>query len=166
MADKHFKQIFIVENMPSALKSKVVIRKMRATDLAKLLKLGREEWPKDEWLTKEYLREAQRQKGLSFVALAGEELVGGVIHVSQDIVQNWLRILIVSPKYRGLGIGTELVNAVVERLRPGESLLVDAAADERKTLHFYKKLGFRNRGRIKSLYGHQAAFVYEKVIAG
>ena len=143
---------------------KILIRKTRASDLVHLLRLGKQQWKiGNEWLTKDYLRSALNQPGISRTAWHGKKIVGGMIFVHEDIVPNWLRYIIVDPEMRGRGIGRMLMQKVFDKL-PKETIFVDTGVTDKSALAFYKKIGFQKCGFIKGLYGKEDAHVLKKYV--
>ena len=139
---------------------------MTEEHLKPLLKMGKKHWPEDGWLTMSYLKNSLGQKGLSYAALENDRVIGGVIMVFEDIVKNWIRYIIIEENYRNSGTGSRLLEKITKHLKHGESIFVDAGAglEDRGAVHFYEKNGFKNRGKVKSLYGKHAGYILEKDI--
>jgi ribosomal protein S18 acetylase RimI-like enzyme len=142
----------------------IKIEKMARKDLPALLDLGKAQWKDSDWLTIEYLKSSFEQSGPSFVARLGEDVVGGVIFVYEDIVRNWIRYLIIDKKFRRLGIGTSLLEKIFKEIKPGESIFVDTGVSDKDAINFYEKCGFKNRGMVRSLYGNAPAYFLEKTL--
>lgn len=143
---------------------KIKIVKMTKQDLPALLKFGKEQWPDDDWLTMSYLKASFVQPGSNYVAKIGDKVIGGVIMVYEDIEKNWIRYLIVSNDYRKQGIGRKLLEKMYSKLPIGESVFVDTGVSDKKAILFYEKLGFKNRGMVRSFYGNMPAYFFEKNI--
>jgi ribosomal protein S18 acetylase RimI-like enzyme len=89
----------------------------------------------------------QRNPGLSFVALAGETLVGAVL-AGHDGRRGLLYHLSVAPTHRGAGIARELVAQSQRALQAAKikRVLILVARDNQGGLDFWKKLGWENLG--------------------
>jgi len=75
-----------------------------------------------------------------FSAWDEEKLVGLISCLSDGIITVYLNNLLVKPEYQGNGIGTKLVNMVIEEYKNYEKKLLIA---ENTAVGFYAKLGFR-----------------------
>lgn len=142
----------------------IKILKMTSKNLSDLFKSGKAYWKDDNWLTMKYLKSSFGQDGLSYVAKSEGKIIGGVIFIYQDIVENWLRYLIVDKKYRRRGVGTALLQKVFKKIKTGESVFVDTGVHYKNTINFYGKLGFKNCGIVKNLYGNKSAYFLKKTI--
>lgn len=146
------------------IREKIHIAKMEKADVPVLLEYGKREWKDEGWLTKKYLDASFGQAGLSYVAKYDKKTVGGVILVYEDIVKNWIRYVIVDKEFRNLGVGSRLLTKIFSHMKAGESIFVDTGVTDTKAIMFYEKMGFKNRGLIKSLYENKSAYIFEKVI--
>ena len=94
-------------------------------------------------------RKLAQQRGLFFVALAGDEVVGTVL-AGYDGVRGWLYRLAVAPRYRRQGIGKSLVAHAVRALKAmgcaKVNLQVEDGNDE--AVVFYESLGFGVEPRV------------------
>lgn len=146
------------------MKQNCEIKEMRVDDLPSLLRLGQDQWKDEEWLTIDYLKSSFVQPGLNFVATIDDKIVGGVLFVFEDIVPNWIRFLIVNKEYRKQGIGRKLLEEIFKNVKYGQTIFVDTGVSDKDAIAFYEKMGFVNRGTVKSFYGRAAAYFYEKNI--
>lgn len=142
----------------------VRIKKMAKSDLPSLLKIGNEFWEFQEWLTIDHLKNSFNQPGLSFVAEIQNKTVGGIILVFDDIAKNWIRFLVVDKKYQKCGIGRLLMQTIVSKLKKGENVYLDTGIANKKAIGFYEKMGFKNRGTVRKLYGKYGACFLEKKV--
>lgn len=138
---------------------------MQSKDLALLLELGKQEWSNEDWLTLEYLKASYNQEGAHYVALYEEKIIGGILLVRYDIVKNWIRYLIVDKHYRKKGIGASLVEKALHHIPNGESVFVDTGVTDKPATKFYEKMGFKNKGMVRGLYGKTAAYFFKKNIS-
>jgi GNAT superfamily N-acetyltransferase len=108
-------------------------------------------------------RLAAAVRNSSFVATAwmGDELVGLVRAMSDDVSIAYLQDVLVRPSFQGAGIGHELMQAFLERYSHVRQkvLLTDDRPDQ---LRFYQRLGFWDVAHLRKTRLH--AFVrYEGV---
>ena len=94
-------------------------------------------------------------RGLMLVAVDQNEVIGA-IHAYTPGIRAFRHILsdltiVVHPRYQGKGIGTELFNTFLERVKRNFShiLRVELFTREhnKKNVEFYRRLGFVNEGR-------------------
>ena len=71
----------------------------------------------------------------------GNMLVGYVDSISNGVTDAYIQDLMVSPEYQGRGIGTELINRVVARLKNDGIYWISILFDE-ELAPFYKRFGF------------------------
>jgi ribosomal protein S18 acetylase RimI-like enzyme len=92
-------------------------------------------------------------RGSDHVALAldGDLVVGFVTAISDGVLSAYIPLLEVLPAYRGQGIGSRLVNALLATL--GDLYMVDVMCDD-DVRPFYERLGFQSGGgMIRRNYG-------------
>ena len=76
-------------------------------------------------------------------AYEGDELVGLIRSVGDGLTILFIQDLLVCPAYQRKGIGTALMNALLERYQ--HVYQIELATDNtEKTIAFYKSFGFRN----------------------
>ena len=73
----------------------------------------------------------------------GEKLVGYVDTVSNGVTDAYIQDLMVDPAYQGRGIGTNLMNRVIAKLKENKIYMISVVYEE-KLLPFYKRFGFFN----------------------
>lgn len=78
-----------------------------------------------------------------YLAVEGDQVVGLVRSISDDVSIHYLQDIIIHPEWQRKGIGRMLFNAVLERYQHvrAHMLLTD---DEEKQLKFYHSLGYEN----------------------
>lgn len=86
-----------------------------------------------------------RNPGMSYAALAGDELVGAVL-AGHDGRRGLLYHLAVSPAHRGGGTGRRLVELALERLHAAgiARVLILVAADNAGGRAFWRRLGWED----------------------
>ncbi len=131
----------------------VTIREMEIADYQAVTTL----WAETESLS---LRDAdsqhniqlylERNKGLSFVAVDGSEIIGAVL-VGTDGRRGYLQHLAVSSQYRGCGVGKRLINQATDSLAAiGISKThLFVLSDNQAAQGFYVKLGWFLRDEVR-----------------
>lgn len=95
-------------------------------------------------------------KGSSYVVLAldGEQVVGFITAVTDGVLTAYIPLLEVLPAYKAQGIGTQLVQRMLERLR--NLYMVDLTCDS-NLQPFYERFGMRPySGMIMRNYDRQS----------
>lgn len=73
----------------------------------------------------------------------GEKLAGFLAVVSNGVTDAYIQDVMVHPDYQGKGIGTELMNRAVARLKADRIYMVSVIYGEESLRPFYEKFGFR-----------------------
>lgn len=71
-----------------------------------------------------------------------EELVGFLAVVSNGVTDAYIQDVMVRPDYQGKGIGTELMERAIERLKAGRIYMISVIYGEEALRPFYEKFGF------------------------
>ena len=95
----------------------------------------------------EVLRKAYANSLCTLAAYEDEKLVGLIRSVGDGHTILFIQDLLVYPEYQRRGIGTALVNALLERY-PHVYQIELATDNTEKTVAFYKSFGFRNLSDI------------------
>lgn len=151
-------------NNKQRLKPEIRIAKMSAKDINALLEIGKAHWKDESWLTRNYIKSSFVQPGASYVVKSENKVIGGIIFVYEDIVKNWIRYLIVEEKYRRQGVGKALLQKIFGKTKKGESIFLDTGTQDKGTIAFYQKLGFKKCGMARGLYGKKSAYFLKKTI--
>ncbi|WP_144351124.1 GNAT family N-acetyltransferase [Sporomusa termitida] len=90
-----------------------------------------------------------RNKGLSFVAAAGQELIGTCL-CGHDGRRGFLYHLTVHPRYRRQGIGRALAERCLAQLKAAgiAKCHLFVLADNRQGMDFWDRIGFQERADI------------------
>ncbi len=81
------------------------------------------------------------------LAMDGDEAVGlCATGINGD--NNQLRTLYILPEYQKMGIGRMLWNEALKRFDDGKDIIVQVATYNDNAIGFYKKLGFRETGKL------------------
>ena len=70
-----------------------------------------------------------------------KKLIGYVDTVSNGVTDAYIQDLAVDPAYQGQGVGTELTNRIISKLKEKKILWISVMYDE-KLQDFYKRFGF------------------------
>ena len=73
----------------------------------------------------------------------GQKLVGFVDCVSNGVTDAYIQDLMVHPDFQGKGIGTELMNKMIEHLKEAGIYMISVLYDE-ELKDFYSRFGFYN----------------------
>lgn len=71
-----------------------------------------------------------------------EKLVGFLAVVSNGVTDAYIQDVMVHPDYQGKGIGTELMNRAMERLKADQIYMISVIYGEEELRPFYEKFGF------------------------
>ena len=89
-----------------------------------------------------------------WIALDGDRCVGFINAISDKIFYSFIPLLEVLPEYQGRGIGTELLNRMIDTL--DKMYAIDIVCDD-SISEFYQSKGFRrSSGMVKRNYLHQS----------
>ena len=82
-----------------------------------------------------------------FVFVDGEKIIGYAVTAKSYSTEFggeciWLEDIFIEAEYRGLGIGSKFIQRVKERY-PEKILRLEAEADDKKLLKFYRRHGFK-----------------------
>ena len=79
---------------------------------------------------------------LQIACYDGDELVGFLDVVSNGVTDAYIQDVMVRPDYQGKGIGTELMNRAIQRLKAGHIYMISVIYGEEELRPFYEKFGF------------------------
>jgi ribosomal-protein-alanine N-acetyltransferase len=106
-----------------------------------------------QWSGNSYLRIFTEPGRLAFVAESDDRLVGFI--VARTIVDQWeIENVVIATDHRRHGIGTRLVNAVIDAARSHAvgQLLLEVRESNHTARALYRKLGFVESGRRPDYY--------------
>lgn len=93
----------------------------------------------------------------SFIAVKGKSAQGYVMAALEQTnpQRAWILSLAVRPKYRGLGLSEQLMDAAMEALKKAgvKEVLLTVAPDNERAIYLYEKLGFTNGKIIDDFFG-------------
>ena len=73
---------------------------------------------------------------------ADNQLIGYVDSVSNTVTDAYIQDVMVHPVWQGKGIGTELMNRMIARLKENKIYMISIIYGETKLAAFYKRFGF------------------------
>ena len=82
-----------------------------------------------------------------FVFVDGEKIIGYAVTAKSYATEFggeciWLEDIFIKEKYRGRGVGSKFIRHV-KKIYPEKILRLEAEADDKKLLNFYKRFGFK-----------------------
>jgi len=106
---------------------------------------------------------------LALVAEAGSSVLSGFL-VARHTAPEWeLENIVVAPVARRMGIGKQLMDALMFQAQQtsSDAVFLEVRESNMTARRFYEKLGFRENGRRKAYYSHPAedAVLYSKTFA-
>lgn len=130
----------------------IIIRKFRPSDLSRVYEIECRSF-KDPYHVLFLLNLYETYPDTFFVAEENSAVVGYVISRMVNTSGHVLAIA-VDPKHRNRGIGRALMNVVIEKLREFglEDIYLEVRISNTAAINFYKKLGFEEKGIIRSYY--------------
>lgn len=117
----------------------VSIRRMLPEDIKQAMRLKEaENWNQTEEDWKFFLT---LQPDLCWVATHEERVVGTVTAIRHNNHLSWIGMMLVSEEYRGQGLGSRLIERILEKLTLSSAVKLDATAEGR---FVYTKFGFKD----------------------
>ena len=116
-----------------------------------------------EPVLREYLH-----RGDLYRILLEDELVGAVLLIPEGSDGVEIKNIALAEQLRGRGLGRAAIEAVVERAREAGAarLLVGTADSSVGTIAFYRRVGFRDAGRIEGFFdGYPEPVVEDGIVA-
>lgn len=88
------------------------------------------------------LRNPALRDYLQIACYDGDELVGFLDVVSNGVTDAYIQDVMVRPDYQGKGIGTELMNRAISRLKADHIYMISVIYGEEELRPFYERFGF------------------------
>lgn len=142
----------------------IIVRKFRPSDLSRVYEIERRSF-KDPYPALFLMNLYETYPETFLVAEENGAVVGYVISRMVNVSGHVLAIA-VEPGRRYRGIGRVLMNAVTERLREFgmKDIYLEVRISNTAAVKFYKKLGFEERGIIRSYYSDgEDAVILKKI---
>jgi ribosomal-protein-alanine N-acetyltransferase len=126
--------------------AKLEIRRLTYSDLPQVIAVERRAFP-TPWSLAMFVLELSKPSGTCLTAIAGGELVGYLICSRYDTVWHVMNVA-VDPAARRRGIGTALLEALLERVDDGQTtqITLEVRPTNRAAIALYERFGFRSAG--------------------
>jgi ribosomal protein S18 acetylase RimI-like enzyme len=135
-------------------KLKLFIRKIDIKDADVLYKVGLQEFGKEFWFTKKYIKDTITPPSICFGAFINRNMVGGILAKELDRPKLWIFFFIVNRDYRRKGIGEKLLKKIEQKCSFNFPLLfVDIGAHDKIACNFYLKNKFKKLAKLKDWFG-------------
>lgn len=134
------------------VRCKMIITEMKEQHVQQIAELEKMCF-RDPWSENSIASELNNRLSLWFVAVQEEQVIGYV--GSQTVLgETDMMNIAVHPNYRKQGIGTELIEHLIEALtlRGSHSLMLEVRISNEAAISVYKKLGFTEVGCRKNYY--------------
>lgn len=140
------------------------IVKMKKRDLGKVFKIGKQQFKRESWFSKKFLKDSYKRGCISLVALDEKEIIGCVMVDVLDKPKAWIFFFVVCKSHRKKGVGSQLLQKA-EKMLPKDNniLFVDFEKKDHLAKSFYEKHGFKKQAWIKNWFGlGHKGLIYEK----
>lgn len=143
------------------------IQAMTEKDLDEVMKIEKVSFPKP-WTSSMFESELRNPVSIAYTLKFGEggkEVLGAymvfwVVHGEAHILN-----IAVNPKYRNMGLATDLLETALEQMR--HNMVYEVFLEVRRSnlaaRHIYQKLGFKEAFERKNYYGDEDAIVMTRV---
>jgi [ribosomal protein S18]-alanine N-acetyltransferase len=122
----------------------IAIRTLTYSDLPQVIAIERRAFP-SPWSLSMFVLELSKPSGICLAALQGGEIVGYVICARYDEAYHVMDIA-VDPDHRREGIGSALIEAVVERAGADANYTLEVRVSNLGAIALYERYGFRGVG--------------------
>jgi ribosomal-protein-alanine N-acetyltransferase len=129
----------------------VQVRTLRYRDLRTVVEIERDAFG-TPWPWWEFAFELSKPSSICLAAVDAEGLAGYLVCSRQDRLWH-MRNVAVRPARRRRGIGSALVQALLERIDPECGLVLEVRESDGAALAMYERFGFRPAGRRPAFYG-------------
>lgn len=147
----------------------IEIKTVDIRDLREIYEIELMSFPCEAYPFKLFLFYYILSKDLFIVAKCINRVIGYVIAVIEykyGMKLGHIISIAVHPLYRRIGVGTELMRAVEERLRKQgiKKIYLEVRVSNRPAINLYKKLGYRIERVIPRYYGDEDAYLMVKTL--
>ena len=133
--------------------AKICVRVFRRQDLSRILKIERASFGRDAWPVEAFEECAITSPSLFLVARAGTEIAGyGIACISRGAGE--IASIAVLPRYRGRGVATALLKAMIRKLRRQgvRSISLMVRIDNADAIALYRRFGFVRTATVRGYY--------------
>ena len=130
-----------------------MIRIFTPADMDRILEIEAQAFPKSPYSRRIFMN-LYRSNPTTFLVYEEGEILGYLVYTPEGHIIS----IVVDPRYRRKGIGTQLVREVF-RNSTGEFMWVEVRETNAGAQVFYEKLGFRKKGVIPRYYWTEDAYI-------
>jgi len=147
-----------------------VIEDALINDLDRLFEVETECF-KEEAFTKEQIAQLLKEYNcVSLVARVGGVIAGfviGMMYVDRKALRAQILTIDVSPAYRRRGIGQLLLREIerIFRDKGVKASTLEVREDNIAAINLYRKLGYKNVGKLRNYYGDANGIYFKKALA-
>jgi ribosomal-protein-alanine N-acetyltransferase len=130
----------------------ILLRKMQAPDIPKVMGIERISFT-TPWSENAFLKEIRKLYSLTKVAVLGDKVIG-YICANYIMDEGHILNLAVHPDFRRCGIGTKLVEEVLDELKENDCryIYLEVRFSNLRARNFYERFGFRVAGIRRNYY--------------
>lgn len=138
--------------------------------LDRLYEIERECFIEEAFSKKQIAQLLTDYNSISLIARENGEIAGfivGVVYPDRKAVNGHILTIDVSPKHRRKGIGRMLLQEM-ERIfaqKGVQACLLEVREDNAAAISLYRKLGYKEMGRLENCYGNAHGIYLKKVLA-
>jgi len=107
-------------------------------------------WPEGEGEDYPLLARLVQQSHCFVAAMAGGKMIGMGRAISDGVSDAYIQDVVVDSVWRGSGVGSRIINCILERLR-GDGIGWIGLIAERGSAPFYSRLGFAEMGNSQPM---------------
>ena len=142
----------------------IKIRKIKPEELGEVFGITESCFP-DRWPESYFKKLLQNYPHDFFVAEIENKIVGYVLGYLKPDGTGWIKAVAVKPDFQGQGIGTQIMDFIIARIKEAETGTVGlhSRKNNQKSTSFYQKMGFKIAETIPEYYPNgDAAYGMEK----
>jgi len=131
-----------------------MVRSFESGDLPSVLRIERESFDRDAWPREVFLEYARAQPDLFLVARAAGNKIAGYSIARLTRHGAEIASLAVRPPYRGIGVATALLRAIIRKLRRAgaKTVWLMVRRTNEPAIRLYRKFGFVRTATVPNHY--------------